>query len=106
MNVVGSELSDVAVARSVRRPGGEEGRARGPPAQSTGAGRSPEWTRTPPDAVAVPSPVTLPVPPVFAKLPEVVLSPVSRLPAASRTSTVSVRVAPEERSAAELVKVR
>src|SRR5712691_2631346 len=60
----------------------------------------------PADAVAVPSPPTLPVPLVFVKLTEVVLSLLSRLPAASRTSTVSVRVLPEARSPVELVKVR
>src|SRR5207302_610235 len=47
---------------------------------------------TPPLAVAVPRPLTVPAPPVLAKPTTVVLSPVSRLPAASRSSTVSVFV--------------
>ncbi len=60
----------------------------------------------PPDAVAVPSPVTVPAPLVFARVTEVALSPLSRLPAASRIATVRVRVCPEARSLIELVKVR
>ena len=59
----------------------------------------------PPEAVAVPSPVTVPEPAVFANVTTVVLSPLSRLPAASRIWTVSVRVVPAARSAVELVKV-
>ena len=61
---------------------------------------------TPPDAVAVPSPVTVPAPPVFANVTAVVLSPVSRLPAASSTSTPSVHPLPEAAWATELVKER
>ena len=61
---------------------------------------------TPPDAVAVPSPVTLPVPPVFANVTVVVLSLVTRLPPASWTSAVTVRVVPDLRLAVELVNVR
>src|SRR6266545_1048917 len=60
----------------------------------------------PADAVAEPRPVTVPAPLVFANVTEVVLSPVSRLPAASRTSTVRSRVAPEVRSEVALVNVR
>ncbi len=58
------------------------------------------------DAVAAPRPVTVPVPAVFAKVTEVVLSPVRTLLAASRTSAVSVRAPPELRFAVELVMVR
>ncbi len=61
---------------------------------------------TPDEAVAAPSPVTVPLPAVLAKLTEVALSPVRTLPAASRTSAVSVRAAPEPRLAVELVIVR
>ena len=60
----------------------------------------------PPAAVAVPRPVTVPAPAVLAKLTTVVLSPVSRLPAASRTSTVSVLVDPDATLAVSLVNVR
>src|SRR3954452_16106487 len=49
----------------------------------------------PPDAVAVPSPVTVPLPDVFANVTTVELSDVIRLSLASRISTVSVLVAPE-----------
>ncbi len=55
---------------------------------------------------AAPSPVTVPVPAVFAKVTEVALSPARRLSFASRTSAVSVRAAPEARLAVELVIVR
>ena len=61
---------------------------------------------TPPDAVALPSPVSVPRPLVFANVTDVVLSLVTRLPPASRISTVSVRVFPEARSPVEPVKVR
>ena len=61
---------------------------------------------TPPDAVAVPSPSTLPAPPVFVNVTVVELSPVSRLPAASRISAVRPRFVPAARSAVELVNVR
>ncbi len=57
-------------------------------------------------AVAAPSPVTVPVPAVFAKVTEVVLSPVRTLLAASRTSAVKVRAPPELRLVVELVIVR
>ena len=60
---------------------------------------------TPPDAVAWPSPLTVPAPVVFVNVTLVVLSPVSRLPAESRTSAVSARVVPAARSAVELVNV-
>ena len=50
---------------------------------------------TPLLAVAEPRPVAVPAPAVLAKPTTVVLSPVSRLPLASRTSTVSVFVEPE-----------
>src|SRR5262249_7193334 len=43
----------------------------------------------------VPRPVTVPTPAVFAKLTTVELSPVSRLPPASRISAVSVFAEPE-----------
>ena len=43
------------------------------------------------------APVTVPVPPVLAKVTLVELSPVTMLPSASRTSAVSDRVAPEVR---------
>ena len=50
---------------------------------------------TPPVAVAVPRPLTVPAPAVLAKATTVVLSAVSRLPLASRISAVSVLVEPE-----------
>ena len=59
---------------------------------------------TPPAAVTEPSPVTVPAPFVFANVTTVELSPVTRLPPASRISTVSARVFPEVRSPVELVK--
>src|SRR6266508_4090517 len=58
---------------------------------------------TPPTAVEAPSPVTVPVPPVFANVIEVALSEVTRLPTPSRTSAVRVRAEPEARFAVELV---
>ncbi len=61
---------------------------------------------TPELAVAEPRPVTVPAPPVLANVTEVELSPVTRLPAASRTSALTVRAPPAVRFAAELVKVR
>ena len=60
----------------------------------------------PPDAVALPRPVTVPAPSVFANATTVVLSPVSRLPATSRISTVSARDDPDTRFVVELVNVR
>ena len=60
----------------------------------------------PPEAAAEPRPVTVPAPAVFASATLVVLSPVSRLPAASRISRVSARLEPEARSCVELVKMR
>ena len=50
---------------------------------------------TPLDAVAVPSPVTLPVPPVWAKVTRVELSFVTVFPAASCTVAVKVWSSPE-----------
>ena len=50
---------------------------------------------TPPEAVALPSPVTVPTPPVFAKVTEVVLSAVTVLPAASSIVAVSVWLSPD-----------
>ena len=61
---------------------------------------------TPPEAVAEPSPLTVPVPAVFANVTLVVLSLVSTFPNASRTSTVRFRAAPDARLPVELVKVR
>ena len=55
VNVVASELSDVAVAVIVTEP------ASAPPTV---------FVATPPAALAVPSPVTVPAPFVFAKLTE------------------------------------
>src|SRR4051812_21060095 len=49
----------------------------------------------PPDAVAFPRPVAVPVPAVFANPTTVELSEPTRLSFASRISTVSVFVAPE-----------
>src|SRR6266545_1162420 len=60
----------------------------------------------PAEAVAAPSPVTVPVPAVLAKVTLVVLSPVRRLPAASRTSAVRSRFEPDARFEVALVKVR
>src|SRR5712692_966447 len=91
VNVVESEVSELAVAVIVIEPA------------------SPLVTvcdATPPDAVAVPSPVMVPAPPVFANVTAVVLSPATRLPPASRTSAVTVRVVPDLTLAVELVKVR
>ena len=50
---------------------------------------------TPLEAVAFPSPVTVPGPPVFAKATTVALSPVAVLPAASLIVAVSVWLSPE-----------
>ena len=50
--------------------------------------------------------MTVPAPAVFANVTTVELSPVSRLPFASRTSTVSVLVEPEATLPVPLVKVR
>ena len=50
---------------------------------------------TPPAAVALPSPVTVPAPPVFAKATTVELSEVTVLPAASRIVAVNVWLSPE-----------
>jgi hypothetical protein len=50
----------------------------------------------PPEAVAVPRPVTDPVPDVRANVTSVELSDVTRLLPASRTSTVSDFVAPDD----------
>ena len=47
------------------------------------------------EAVALPSPVTVPAPPIFAKATEVVLSEVTVLPAASSIVAVSVWLSPE-----------
>jgi hypothetical protein len=57
----------------------------------------------PPLAVALPSPLTEPVPDVCAKSTAVVLSLVTRLLPASRTSAVSVFVAPDATEAVEEV---
>ena len=65
-----------------------------------------DFEATPPAAVVAPSPVAVPAPEVWAKVTEVELSAVTRLPAASRISAVSVRAAPEERFEAELVTAR
>ena len=48
------------------------------------------FVATPFDAVALPSPVTVPAPPVFAKATTVELSPVTVLPCASSIVAVSV----------------
>ncbi len=61
---------------------------------------------TPLTVVAEVRPVTVPVPAVFVKSTEVELSVVRRLPAASRTSAVMSRVAPEARLPVALVIVR
>ena len=53
-----------------------------------------DFVATPALAVAVPRPVTVPAPPVFAKVTTVVLSPVIVLPLASLRVAVSVWVAP------------
>ena len=60
----------------------------------------------PPEAVAVPRPLTVPEPLVLANVTEVVLSLVTRLPPASRISTVSVLDVRDSRFVVELVKVR
>ena len=53
-----------------------------------------DFVATPALAVAVPRPVTVPAPPVFAKVTTVVLSLVSVLPLASLRVAVSVWVSP------------
>ncbi len=90
VRVVASELSEPAVAVIV-----------------TGPASAPVTVLVarPPRAVTVPSPVTVPAPLVFANVTTLELSPVSRLPAASRTSAVSARVVPAARSAVEFVRV-
>ena len=57
------------------------------------------FVATPPAAVAVPVPVTVPAPDCLAKATTVVLSPVTVLPAASWIVAVRTRVAPEVRLA-------
>ncbi len=88
VKVVASELSDPAVAVIVIEP------VVWPAIESEA---------TPFEAVAAPSPVTVPAPPVFANVTEVELSVVTTLPAASRTSAISDRAAPDARFAVELV---
>src|SRR5438445_10446079 len=58
---------------------------------------------TPPEAVTAPRPVTVPAPLVFAKVTEMV-SLVTRLPPASRLSTVAMLVLLEATSAADEVE--
>ena len=53
------------------------------------------FVATPLEAVAVPRPVTVPGPPVFANVTTVELSEVTALPAASRIVAVSVWFAPD-----------
>ncbi len=59
------------------------------------------FVATPALAVAAPVPVTVPVPEALVKLTEVVLSPVTVLPAASLIVAVSRRVLPDVRLAVE-----
>ena len=61
---------------------------------------------TPPEEVAEPRPLTVPVPLVLLKVTDVELSVVIRLLLASRTSAVMSRVAPEARFVVALVIVR
>ena len=56
---------------------------------------------TPPEAVALPVPLTVPVPDALANAITVVLSEVTVFPAASLTVAVSTRVVPEARSAVD-----
>src|SRR2546426_343208 len=104
LNVVASELSDVAVAVIVTEP------ASAPPtvlvARLPAARPDPSLGATPPEAVALPSPPVVPAPLVFANVTLVALSLVTRLPPASRISIVSVRDVPDARLAHELVNVR
>ena len=58
---------------------------------------------TPPVAVALPAPLTVPAPDAVAKATTVELSEVTVFPAASWIVAVRVRVAPEARSAVEPV---
>ena len=58
----------------------------------------------PPEAVALPVPLTVPAPAVLAKAMTVVLSEVTVLPAASAIVAVRTRVAPDVRSAVEPVR--
>ena len=71
----------------------------------TGPARTPVivFVATPAEAVALPLPLTVPIPACFAKAITVELSEVTVLPAASRIVAVSTRVAPEVRSAVEPV---
>ena len=71
----------------------------------TGPARTPVivFVATPREAVALPLPLTVPIPACFAKAITVELSEVTVLPAASRIVAVSTRVAPEVRSAVEPV---
>jgi hypothetical protein len=69
VNVVASLGSEVAVAVIVIEPA---------------AAPVMVLVATPPEAVAVPSPLTVPAPLVFPKVTDVVLSLVTRLPAPSR----------------------
>src|SRR5207253_1245268 len=91
VKIVESDLRELAVAVIVIEP------ARAPVTVSDA---------TPPDTVAGVSPVTVPAPAVLANVTLVVLSLMTRLPPASRTSTVSARVFPDIRSPVEVVNVR
>jgi hypothetical protein len=79
VNVVASEVRPVAVAVIVTEPA---------------AAPVTTFCAIPPLAVALPSPVTVPAPLVFAKVTTVELSELIRLSLASRIATVSVFVAP------------
>ena len=62
------------------------------------------FVATPPDAVALPVPLTEPVPDALAKATTVELSEVTVLPAASWIVAVRTRLAPEARLAVEPVR--
>jgi hypothetical protein len=89
LNVLESEVRPVAVAEIVTPPA---------PAPVTA------FDATPPLAVAVPRLVTDPVPEVCTKVTTVELSDVTTLLLVSRTSTVSVFVAPDATDVVEDVK--
>jgi hypothetical protein len=62
------------------------------------------FVATPLDAIAVPKPVTTPVPAVFANVTDVELSLVTVFPAASLIVAVNPRVDPDTKSTVDPVK--
>ena len=94
-----SEIWVAAPWTTVKEPSVPVVRPAAVASMTTGPTRTPVivLVATPPAAVAVPVPLTVPAPEALAKLTTVVLSEVTVLPAASWIVAVSTRVAPEVR---------